>query len=40
MQFGSVQNISRAPLHEIQQTKGISINLSNNIYNFFQSVKN
>ena len=40
MQFGSVQNISEAPLSELQQTKGISINLSNDIFNFFQSVKN
>ena len=40
MHFGSVQNISEAPLTELQQTKGISVNLSNDIYNFFQSIKN
>ena len=35
MQFGSVQNISEATLSELQQTKEISINLSNDIFNFF-----
>ncbi len=39
MQFGSVKNISEAPLKDLEKTKGISLNLSKEIFNFFQSIK-
>jgi len=39
MQFGSVRNISEAPLAELKKTKGISLNLSDEIFNFFNSIK-
>jgi len=40
MQFGSVKGISEARLEELKQVKGISSNLSNEIFNYFKSTKN
>ena len=39
MQFGSVKSISEAPLIELQRVRGISSNLSKEIFNYLKSIK-
>ena len=39
IQFGSVKGISEAPLIELQRVRGISSNLSQDIFNYLKSIK-
>ena len=40
MHFSSIKQISEAPLNELNKISGISLKSAEEIYNFFQSIKN
>ncbi len=40
MHFSSIKHISEAPLNELNKISGISLKSAEEIYNFFQSIKN